>query len=625
MSRSGFRLAFLILILIGLADLVRSSVRDREDAASRKLAARRLDPPANPNAAMPLRPRATGIAPSSGALPTANALTGGRALDGSTGAADSNETTADVDLGESDGDPSAVADASEDATPSPPENSTDGDESGSDEVVSGVVGDTLVDAALINFPSKRLEPGPYVIPRASLGKQIDNLLAAKALANVRTSVCVISTADGQTLYEREGSTPRIVASNNKLFTLAAALSALGRGFQFTTKVYVDGSFANGAVTGNLVIVGDGDPDAVLGDPTEKNSLLGKLVAAITQAGVKSVSGKVIVDDHVFDRQYLPPQWQKSQLAHDYAAPVAGFSLFENCAVVRVRPAAKVGVKAGYSVLPQISQFATASEVTTVGAKAANVINVPAPIAIDAFKVRGSTPFGKTPVPLFVPLANPGAVHPIAVAQALARGGVKIGAGSELAAKRFEPGSARLLCSVKSPLQPILRKLMKDSSNVLAEHVYKRVGFDKYGRGTILDAGRATIEALRSYGVDTTGAVSVDGSGLSRGNLYSARQAAQLLAALYRESTRDLMIDVLPIGGVDGTLANRFTQKAYKGRVRAKTGYINGVAGLSGYATTDDGEVLSFSILMNGFKSYGSVKGTIDQIAKLLVDLQGRKK
>jgi D-alanyl-D-alanine carboxypeptidase/D-alanyl-D-alanine-endopeptidase (penicillin-binding protein 4) len=82
-------------------------------------------------------------------------------------------------------------------------------------------------------------------------------------------------------------------------------------------------------------------------------------------------------------------------------------------------------------------------------------------------------------------------------------------------------------------------------------------------------------------------------------------------------------DSLPIGGVDGTLQNRFKNTAAERNVRAKTGTIDQVSGLSGYVTTAAGETLVFSIIVNSVNNTRTRTTTIDEIIVHLANFNGR--
>ncbi len=106
--------------------------------------------------------------------------------------------------------------------------------------------------------------------------------------------------------------------------------------------------------------------------------------------------------------------------------------------------------------------------------------------------------------------------------------------------------------------------------------------------------------MTSIGVAPDGIIQYDGSGLSRHNLITPAAVVQLYVYMAKQSKyAQTWRDSLTIGGVDGTLANRFKGTAAAGNMRGKTGTIDQVSALSGYVTTAGGEQLVLSIIVNG--------------------------
>jgi len=94
---------------------------------------------------------------------------------------------------------------------------------------------------------------------------------------------------------------------------------------------------------------------------------------------------------------------------------------------------------------------------------------------------------------------------------------------------------------------------------------------------------------------------LDGSGLSRASMMTPDFTVALLRWMHAHSRcAEVFEAALPIAGVDGTLRTRMRGTPACGRVRAKTGTLTGVSALSGYARTRQGELLAFSVIMNGF-------------------------
>ncbi len=112
----------------------------------------------------------------------------------------------------------------------------------------------------------------------------------------------------------------------------------------------------------------------------------------------------------------------------------------------------------------------------------------------------------------------------------------------------------------------------------------------------------------------------DGSGLSRQNLVTPHAIVQLLRY---SSTQPWGADykaTFPISGVDGTLSDRFSSPHLQNRIMAKTGSLGGVKALSGYATTDSGQLVVFSIMSNNFNLPGKrVTDAIDALVQAIVE------
>ncbi len=466
---------------------------------------------------------------------------------------------------------------------------------------------------------------PRVVSREGLEGLVRKALRARCLTKASVGVAVVSVATGDALLTMNGDEPLILASNTKILTANAALSLLGPDFAFRTEAFALGDVeSDGTLQGDLLVRADGDPDPI--DANGEAHLLDRLAELVRAAGIKRVNGRLVVDDTVFDREAVAPGWPRDQLSQDYCAPVAGFSQQENTLRVQVLPGGSPGEPARIELEPRGTVFRADVAIDTVGDRGVNLINVPAPVAVGRLSFRGKTSAGKKPEPFFVPIADPSRVAALLLEDRLRQLGIEVAGGVVLADAHTER-TGRSLGEVRTPLAEVLRKVGKESSNVLAEHVYKRVGAAAEGQGNFDSGGRAVLAALERRGIEVGAARSVDGSGLSRGNRYAPMQVARLLAAMYREggAARDVLVDMLPTAGVDGTLERRMTDAAYKGRVRAKTGYIAKVSALSGFAQTDSGEVLAFSVVMNGFSGGNSeVKSVQDEIARLLVDVRESK-
>ncbi|MBB4078767.1 D-alanyl-D-alanine carboxypeptidase/D-alanyl-D-alanine-endopeptidase (penicillin-binding protein 4) [Lewinella aquimaris] len=143
---------------------------------------------------------------------------------------------------------------------------------------------------------------------------------------------------------------------------------------------------------------------------------------------------------------------------------------------------------------------------------------------------------------------------------------------------------------------VYRKLLQDSDNYLAEQLIIQCAADRYGtpdEERLLDFATDTLFAEMKLGRMRY----ADGSGLSRYNLLQPRQLARIVLALDESVGRERLLNLLPAGGVNGTLTKRFADRP-ETYVWAKTGSLSGVVCLSGLVRTRTGRWLAFSFLHN---------------------------
>jgi D-alanyl-D-alanine carboxypeptidase/D-alanyl-D-alanine-endopeptidase (penicillin-binding protein 4) len=169
-----------------------------------------------------------------------------------------------------------------------------------------------------------------------------------------------------------------------------------------------------------------------------------------------------------------------------------------------------------------------------------------------------------------------------------------------------PSGVAELASIESqPLAAIIAEMLTNSDNNTAELMLKEIGLAASGAGT-REAGAAAVEStLTGWGIDTTGLVIGDGSGLSLDN----RISCSMMIGVLQRATYDSAIGAgLAIGGETGTLADVFGDTTVAGRIRGKTGTLNNppfdqdppaVKALSGYLPVEGGEAIEYTLILNG--------------------------
>ncbi|HEX8456440.1 MAG TPA: D-alanyl-D-alanine carboxypeptidase/D-alanyl-D-alanine-endopeptidase [Pyrinomonadaceae bacterium] len=179
-----------------------------------------------------------------------------------------------------------------------------------------------------------------------------------------------------------------------------------------------------------------------------------------------------------------------------------------------------------------------------------------------------------------------------------------------------------------PLSEIAAQTLKPSQNLYTELLLRALGKRDAAADPKLTTAEAGLAAVRKFlndaGVTTAHLSLVDGSGLARQNLITADSTVQLLVYMSKHRHAQVWRDAQPVAGVDGTLRSRMRNTVAAGNVRAKTGTLNNVSGLSGYVNTAAGERLAFSIIVNHYPDDNSPRQNyLDTIAVLLASFAAK--
>jgi D-alanyl-D-alanine carboxypeptidase/D-alanyl-D-alanine-endopeptidase (penicillin-binding protein 4) len=146
-----------------------------------------------------------------------------------------------------------------------------------------------------------------------------------------------------------------------------------------------------------------------------------------------------------------------------------------------------------------------------------------------------------------------------------------------------------------------------------------LGHEKGNAGTV-ESGLEVLKGFLSQaGVPSDEYIFYDGSGLSRQNLVTPNAVVTLLQYAAKQPWGRTYSETFPVAGVDGSLADRFRATPAQGLVLAKTGSLDHVKSLSGYATTTSGDRVAFSIFSNNFDVPGRrAQDAIDRIVQSIV-------
>jgi D-alanyl-D-alanine carboxypeptidase/D-alanyl-D-alanine-endopeptidase (penicillin-binding protein 4) len=454
-------------------------------------------------------------------------------------------------------------------------------------------------------PPPPVFPAPPLPPAAATSNNLEQRIAAvldtPELRGASVGVFVRSlAAGGRVLFARNADLLLVPASNQKILTAATALTRLGPDHVFVTRLGGVGVRDKNVWRGDLVLVGAGDPSL-------SSVRLREMVRALKTSGVRRVTGRIVADDGRFDEKRLGAGWQWDDEPFDYQPQVSALNLDENVVSVRVTPGRAPGDPALVTLDPPTAYVRIASTVRTVAAKEAANVAFDRARGRNDLIVSGTIAVGAKPATAALTVEEPSLFAATRLGELLKEEGVVVAGGPPVrAAAPPVAGVTPLAESASEPLSVLVRDMMKRSDNLYAETLLKAAGA-AIGSGVGTTAGGArTVAALVATAGGGNPAVVLrvaDGSGLSRLDLVTPQVLATLLAYLADPAKAGTGVarafgDALPVGGVDGTLRNRFKNTSAQGVVRAKTGSLTGVSTLSGYLTTKAGEPLVFSILMN---------------------------
>jgi D-alanyl-D-alanine carboxypeptidase/D-alanyl-D-alanine-endopeptidase (penicillin-binding protein 4) len=488
-------------------------------------------------------------------------------------------------------------------------------------------------AAVDSFPNSA-SPGPNL---AQLRRDLDSVLGDPALAHGTWGVCVQSLKSAETIYSWNPEKLLMPASNMKIVTLAAAAERLGWNYVYRTRVLAAGPIQGGVLAGDLVVVGSGDPSLRIADGSV-DRVFGDWADQLKRRGVRTIDGRIVGDDRAFEEQTLGFGWSWDDLAEDYAAGVGALQFNENAVRVNVAPGPAAGDLAAISVEPPGGGIAVTSYVRTAPAGSATSLTVNRLPGHQQLEIRGSIA-ARTAAPavLTVSVDNPTLFFVDALRRALIARGIDVrGAAvgsvdnadtvdnviSGPAIQRATPIGSH----DSEPLSVLAQRLMKVSQNQYAETFLKTLslaGGTASGRATAEEGRAAARKLFEAWGIDGTGLIQRDGSGLSRYDYVTAKALVVILSHVYHdERLRGPFEASLPRAASDGTLGNRLKGTAAEGRVRAKTGSMSNVRALSGYVTTRDSEELAFSIIANNFEGAAeSVNRATDAIVIRLAEFR----
>jgi len=488
-------------------------------------------------------------------------------------------------------------------------------------------------------------------PPASLQQRVETIMSRPEFAHARFGMEFWALDDDQPAFRMNEQQFFVPGSTTKLLTEGTAISLLGPDYRFHTRIYRTGAVdSGGTLHGDLVLVAAGDPNLsnriqpdgtlafanvdhsydgmpasqpVVGDPL---AIIRELAAQVAKAGVKQLTGRVLVDAGLF------PEGARELGTNVVISP---FVINDNLIDVTITPGG-AGTAPSLKVSPQTAYLRIQNQLTT-GAPASKLVlrwlrDTREPDGSRSVTLTGSVPAGPAIFRAYrVP--EPSRFAQMALVECLKEAGVAIAPALAPAAPAlpYQPEN-QVAEHISPPFAEEVKVTLKVSQNLHASMtpyligalLGKDAGKD---RESVLQAGfDLEHEFLKKAGLDLSGAAQSDGAGGAA--FYTPDFIVHYLAWLSRrEAIFPAFFKSLPVLGKDGTLWDIQPDSPAAGHVHAKTGTFSAGdllnhalmvtgKGIAGYIDRKDGRRLAFAAYVN------MVEGDPESIAHRVGDALG---
>ncbi|WP_312764599.1 D-alanyl-D-alanine carboxypeptidase/D-alanyl-D-alanine-endopeptidase [Epilithonimonas sp.] len=434
-------------------------------------------------------------------------------------------------------------------------------------------------------------------PKEQIEFNINKMFTDPVLRNANWGFVVYDPKTEKIVTAYNETAPLIPASTTKLLTTETAFSLLGTQYRWNTQLEYSGSIdVEGVLTGNLYIIGSGDPSlgGNRGGAASYTQIVNQYLDAIREKGIRKITGDIIIQTAIFKenkKQELPQNIVWLEQAN-YFLPVG--------TTKDIDPKnEKLLISQSNNPFNQAKKYFYVSPYTNK--------------AVYADKFEGAWVTTK--------VAEPPAFLANKLRESLVKNKITVSGKVTPKIVDREPEPREILTIYKSPtLAEIVNYTNQRSDNGYAEALLKSNGFQKLGDQTVESGRLAVTEHLQSIGFDLEGLNYMDGSGLSKAHTVTPISQAKFLAKMMKSPYYKEYFDSLPIAGQSGTLKHMFMVNS-NGQIFAKTGTLNGVKCLAGYIKTRNNKTLAFSLLINKFSgSVNQVKDRMEQLLDPTLDL-----
>jgi serine-type D-Ala-D-Ala carboxypeptidase/endopeptidase (penicillin-binding protein 4) len=434
--------------------------------------------------------------------------------------------------------------------------------------------DTLIDAFELNV---------------GVEERLNKFLADGVLENAHIGF-EIRSLDNKIIVQHQAKKNFIPASTIKAFTTATTLALYPSDYKFVTPFFTNGKIKNDTLVGDLIIKASGDP-TFLSKYIESN-LKKNISEGLKSANIKFVKGNILLDVSIFSTTHVHDYWNWVDLGNYYGASFLPINFMDNAYSVYLNSPQTTNKKVEIiRTEPYIKDLNFINYLVSSDSISDMAYIYASPLSYNHL-IRGTIPKNKNAFVVKGAMPEPhlrfGEWLKNEFSSIFKNSDIKV---SDISLDNFQP-----IFEISSPnISDIIKETNHRSINIFAEScdfLNLQKLSNKYPLP--LDTPHPNLKFWQSKGINTKTLQVQDGSGLSRTNFISPQVLNQVLIYSFNN---EAFVNSLPISGESGTVRGFANVKA-KGKIKAKSGFLNGVLSYCGYITSKSGEVYTFTIFVN---------------------------
>ncbi|MDR1675091.1 MAG: D-alanyl-D-alanine carboxypeptidase/D-alanyl-D-alanine-endopeptidase [Tannerella sp.] len=438
-----------------------------------------------------------------------------------------------------------------------------------------------------------------------------------ALKSASVSFMVREVTGGRVLYRFDAERELTPASVLKTVTTASALAILGENFRFETSLLCDGEMLDGVLNGNLYIYGTGDPTLNSSElHADKDSLLALWAAAVKNAGIRKITGRVIADESIFDTEGVSMKWMREDLGSYYGQGSYGLNIFDNQYALYLESDTAGTVPTILRCEPAMPFLTFHNYLKAAPVSTDSCYITGFPFSSDRY-LYGVVPERRSRIRIRGDLPDPGLFLAQYFNSYLIKNGIEVKREPSCYRLLSESGQwrdtgRRKLITTRSPaLKEIIRITHFASQNLYADALLKTLGLRYVSESReVISSFEKGCRVIGNYwrkkGLNTASLWMYDGSGLAASNKVTAQFLCDLYVCMATHpDVSETFVRSLPQAGVEGTVRTMLRGTALQGKARLKSGSMSRVRGYGGYVAKD-GKLYAVAILINQFSGENSV-------------------